>query len=109
MPDRVDVSRLCSRWSFLLKSCILERFLQEIHGGFFSTLQQEVTQETEGALLDAAGLSGGEGSGWVNHHIGYDPGTNTMRGQLVDPAYHSDPHIGGVNEYEKFTGCEYIP
>jgi len=30
-----------------------------------------------------------------------------MTMQLVNPLYHSYPHIGGVNEFEKDTGFDY--
>jgi hypothetical protein len=45
----------------------------------------------------------------ISPHVSYDPQTGNMTGQLVDSDYHSFPHRGGVNEYEKSTGCKYLP
>jgi hypothetical protein len=43
----------------------------------------------------------------MNHHMDYDAETNIMRGQLVDPNYHSHPHIGVADDFKQATGHKY--
>ncbi|MDN8602305.1 RHS repeat-associated core domain-containing protein, partial [Citrobacter sp. S2-9] len=60
------------------------------------------------ALLKATGLDVNSARGWVAHHIDYDPVTNEMRMQLVNPDYHGGyGHVGGVRDFEQYTGTTY--
>ncbi|MGC7960449.1 RHS repeat-associated core domain-containing protein, partial [Salmonella enterica] len=59
------------------------------------------------ALYKAAGLNESPSRKWISHHVGYDPKTNEMLMQLVNPKYHSHPHVGGAHEFESITGFKY--
>ncbi|MCC8457799.1 hypothetical protein J8L69_09245 [Photorhabdus aegyptia] len=58
-------------------------------------------------LYKAAGLNEYPSRKWISHHVDYNPKTNEMRMQLVNPKYHSHPHIGGAHEFETHTGLKY--
>jgi RHS repeat-associated protein len=55
-------------------------------------------------LENLAGVPDSDEIDWFSHHIDYDPTTGMMRGQLVHPDYHPDPHIGGANDFKDATG-----
>ena len=44
---------------------------------------------------------------WRVHHVDYDPTTNIMRMQSVDPIAHAPSHTGGVNDFQNATGQRY--
>lgn len=59
------------------------------------------------ALYEAAGIKEPVTAKWISHHVSYNPATNEMTMQLVNPNYHSHPHVGGVHDFEKQTGLKY--
>ncbi|HIH5778401.1 TPA: HNH endonuclease [Citrobacter werkmanii] len=60
------------------------------------------------AFLKAAKINESSAQGWIGHHIDYNPATNEMRMQLVNPEYHRGyGHIGGVKYFEDYTGTAY--
>ncbi|WP_336431432.1 RHS repeat-associated core domain-containing protein [Providencia rettgeri] len=59
------------------------------------------------ALYKAAGIDEYPSRKWISHHVSYNPATNEMTMQLVNPEYHSHPHVGGAHQFEEKTGHKY--
>ncbi|WP_170974379.1 HNH endonuclease, partial [Citrobacter sp. wls619] len=60
------------------------------------------------SLLNAININENSARGWTGHHVDYNPATNEMRMQLVNPDYHGGyGHIGGVKDFEDYTGTAY--
>lgn len=79
----------------------------ENEAGIFEYLATGTYGGDRAALLNEIGIPD-PGSGWQSHHVGYDPDTNIMRGQLVNREAHQYPHRGGADEYRKANGCGYV-
>ncbi len=59
------------------------------------------------ALYKAAGIEEYPSRKWISHHVSYNPEKNEMVMQLVNPEYHSHPHVGGAHQFEEKTGRKY--
>ncbi|HGN0024772.1 TPA: RHS repeat domain-containing protein [Proteus mirabilis] len=59
------------------------------------------------ALYKAAGIEEYPSRKWISHHVSYNAEKNEMVMQLVNPEYHSHPHVGGAHQFEEKTGHKY--
>jgi RHS repeat-associated protein len=77
-------------------------------GGVYTIIATGSYQGDKEALYGKAQLKESFSPEYVAHHISYDPETNTMKMQLVKQDVHSKvSHIGGVKDYEAYTGEKY--